>query len=260
MRSKLLGSGLGFIAILVAISVLYIGLVSAQTSTSTLTGNILTEAASTTADSISVATNATTSPALPVQQEIPEDKPEFLDRSAVEKELAKEFAKSKSAIVTNIDTGFSDSGNVSNKTSSQISDIKIYFHVYNPLRERALLTLNTGIRKGLLTYIRVEGSTGYKWEDDELVIAYIPLPAGSSGLVTLTATPLISGKSLKIQVTPVLKNEGGPIISIGTAETAFVRAKSPSLLKNFEMSISKHATSSVPSSAEASSTAAAPIQ
>ena len=114
------------------------------------------------------------------------------------------------------------------------------------MRERALLTLNTGIHKAQLSYIRIEGATGYRWEDEELVIAYIPLTAGSSGLVTLTATPLISGEPLKIQVNPVLKNEGNATVAVGKVETAFVRAKSPNVLKNFGINRSKHPAAGTP--------------
>src|SRR3989344_4966619 len=99
MRSKSFGFSIGFIAIIAVISLLYVGLVFAQTSTSTSTGNTSTEV--TTPDSISEAANATTSPAggidsdqaLPAEQEISEDKTDFLDRSAVEKEFAREFAE-----------------------------------------------------------------------------------------------------------------------------------------------------------------------
>ncbi len=252
MRSKLLGSVIGFIAMAMAISVLYIGLVFAQTSTSTPTDNASTGVA--TPGTTSELANATTSPvgrpdaaqAPPAEQVVSEDKPEFLNRSAVENKFISEFAESKLAVLSDIDTGFSDSGSVPDKTSSQVSDIKIYFHVYNPLRERALLTLNTGIRKGLLSYIRIEGATGYRWEADELVIAYVPLPAGSSGLVTLTATPLISGEPLKIQVNLVLKNEGNATVAVGAVETAFVRAKSPDVLKNFGISRSKDSAAETP--------------
>ncbi|OGG50388.1 hypothetical protein A2704_05630 [Candidatus Kaiserbacteria bacterium RIFCSPHIGHO2_01_FULL_54_36b] len=158
-------------------------------------------------------------------------KAKLLDRLAVEKSFAKEFDKSHSPVLSYIDVGFSeDESEGSDLASEEIFDIKIYFHVFNPSQQKARLTLNTGIKRGILHDIKIEGATGYRWENDELVIAYIPLLSKGSAIVSLTALPLHSTESLDVTVTPVLKDKSGSVLSSAPSEKASIKPKSTEAL------------------------------
>ncbi|QQR65360.1 hypothetical protein IPH92_02140 [Candidatus Kaiserbacteria bacterium] len=157
--------------------------------------------------------------------------PLFLNKQEVEKIFLDESSESKSEVLSYIDMGFSRNGDTEESVPNQISDIKIYFYVSNNSQRFDRFTINTGIQKGTLNYIRIEGATGYKWENDELVIAYVPLSAGDSTVVTVTALPLISEKPLEIKVSPVVKNREGSVMNTGSIKNKTIYPTSSSNFK-----------------------------
>ena len=161
-----------------------------------------------------------------------EKEPHLLTKQTVEEKLLQKAERSNTNMDSYIDTGFSRKSDNQSYTADRISDIKIHFYVHNDSNDRELVTINTGIKKGLLKYIRLEGATGYRWENDELVIAYIPLSPQGSAVVTLTAMPLISNEAVQIQTTPKVINENGQVVSQGAAESKSVRLDSSVDIKN----------------------------
>ena len=158
----------------------------------------------------------------------------LLERSEIE-----EFFLAKHPDKTSIHS-FIDSGEVGdiNALSNEVFDIKIHFFVSSTLPASNRLTLRTGIAEGLLTYLRLEGATGYYWDNGELVIAYVSIPEGGSEIVTLTALPVISGKKTKISTAPVLLDKEGNEIAKGSPESVTLRSKDASIL-DFGMSKGK---------------------
>ena len=154
-----------------------------------------------------------------------ENEPYLLAKQKVEEKLLQKAERSNASVASYIDTGFSRKSDILSFESDRISDIKIYFYVHNDSDNKERLTVNTGIKKGTLKYIRLKGATGYRWEDDELVIAYVPLAAQKSTTVTLTAIPLISHKPVPIQVKPVIRNKKGNVVGRGNSEDKTMQLK-----------------------------------
>ena len=144
-----------------------------------------------------------------------------------------------------VDTGFSDDESASTSTTADISDIKIYFYITNDSQQRSLLTLNTGIRKESVNYLRIKGATGYRWENDELVLGDISLPPNGVSMVTITGRPLISDKKQQFDITPIFKDENGSVIASGTLNSKSVKPKSTNFVKGFGMSFSQAETTPV---------------
>lgn len=160
-------------------------------------------------------------------------KSNLLDNKEIERVLFQEYTESKTHILSYIDTGFSEEVDAVGGVSDEISDINIHFYVTNPFLEDMRMTLNTGIKKGVLTDIHINGATGYRWDDNELVIAYIPLQPQGSTLVTLTAMPIISNKKIDIEISPVLKNKFGDVISTGSVESRSILPKTKTSTARF---------------------------
>jgi|SRR3989338_2153075 len=165
---------------------------------------------------------------------VADGKPKLLDRDSVEKILFQKH-KEGTSVESYIDTG--EESNI-DASSNFISDIRIYFLVSTEQAQNRL-TLHTGIQDESVNFVRVEGATGYKWENGELVIAYISLPENGSTMVTVTVLPLISERKVKITVAPELEDKSGNVIAKGTAESKYVRAKLLSAIKGMGMSITK---------------------
>lgn len=144
-----------------------------------------------------------------------ENEPRLLNKIDAEEKLIQKFQETKESVVAFIDTGFIRKSDNQTPISDRISDIKIYFYIKNNSDQRERLTVNTGIKRGTLKNIRIEEATGYRWENDELVIAYIPLEAESASVVSLTAIPTVTHKPVEISVNPTLKNRNGEVVSQG---------------------------------------------
>ncbi len=153
-------------------------------------------------------------------------KPEFSKPGDVEKMFVGKNIGKGPAVVSHVDTGFVNDEDAANT----ISDVKIYFYVTNGSAQNNRLTLYTGIRKGTLSYLRIEGATGYRWEDGELVVAYISLPPNGATIVTITALPFLSNEALNLNLAPVLKNKAGSVIARGAAESKTLMGKSAGLV------------------------------
>jgi hypothetical protein len=155
-----------------------------------------------------------------------EKQPKLLAKETVVEMLYIESKNSKNSVLSYIDTGFSRKSETESYTADRISDIKLYYYVTNNSDVRDRMTINTGIQKDVLKYLRVEGATGYRWENNELVIAYVPLAAGKSSLVTITAIPTISHEPISIETAPVLKDRSGQLIQQGVRESKTVQLES----------------------------------
>ncbi len=125
-----------------------------------------------------------------------------------------------------------------NATSSDlISDVAFYFSVSNPTRNPlSLLTIPTGIKQGTLHYIRIEGATGYTWENGELVIAYVSLPPGGSTIVTVTGLPLISEHPITLDIAPKIRLSDGQIIAQNALTHRIIPGKRADIVRSFQMS------------------------
>ncbi len=124
-----------------------------------------------------------------------------------------------------------------------ISDVTFYFHVSNPTNDKlSLLTIPTGIREGTLNYIRIEGATGYKWRDGQLVIAYVSLPPGGSATVSVTGLPLISVEPVTIVISPTVRSEDGVLLAKNVSSHHIIAGKRPDIVANFHMGTVKAAS------------------
>ena len=132
----------------------------------------------------------------------------------------------------------------SSDTSSPDSISEMSFKIYianNTKKNMPLMKIRTGIKEGTLNYIRVEGATGYTFENSELVLAYVSLRPGESTIVTVTGIPLISADDISFDITPTVRDRSGT--SVGTAPTVRERiaGKTFTLSNRFRTSVRRSA-------------------
>ena len=130
-----------------------------------------------------------------------------------------------------VSTVFADEVDPSVSTSpDSIDEIEIYIQVTNTSAQNMpQLSVPTGIRKGTLTYVRVEGVTGYEWIDGELVLQYVSLAPGASVVLSVTGLPVISPDPVSISLQPAVLDQSSRLLVRGVANHREIAGKLVSL-------------------------------
>jgi hypothetical protein len=225
-----------FIGVLLAIAglVAFVDRVTAQVSTLSLTAtNTETTTATTLDNPISNAGSVSVPSSKPSPW--PRDADWSVARAKRDSYFAKQINSQISQIGISVSSVFADDLDPTVSTSpDSIGDIQFYIRITNATANNVpLLSIPTGIREGTLNYVRVEGATGYRWINGELVLQYVSLLPDASTVVTVTGLPLISSDSVQIALSPSIRNQDGTVLAQAPASPKQIVGKLLSLNGQF---------------------------